>query len=176
MKVSEVRGLALCGTMVATAVIPLSIASLPPADHLGPAAKRTANLVREVLPEGWSFFTRSPRDSFVIALDPDGHQIDLAPNVQWRWAFGLDRSSRLGGIDVERILRELDPRWWQDCEVGMNTADCSEGLPRYILRMAENPGSLCTDITLSRQQPVPWAFRGADPRVEQVALVHVRCR
>lgn len=171
-----VRGLALCVAVVAVTVSGVTALSLPSADHLGPASKRVANVVREIMPEGWSFFTKSPRDSFVVAYDDEGNEVGTAPNAQGKWAFGLNRASRLGGIDVERVMRKLDPEDWRRCESGLSVTTCGEGLEHQSVRVTNELNSLCGKITLARERPVPWAFRGVDPLIEEVAVVEVQCR
>ncbi|QZQ55371.1 SdpA family antimicrobial peptide system protein [Curtobacterium sp. TC1] len=172
----EVRALALCVAVVAVTVSGVTALSLPTADHLGPASKRVANVAREVIPEGWSFFTKSPRESFVVAYDDEGNAVGTAPNSQGKWSFGLNRASRLGGIDVERVMRKLDPGDWRRCEEGMDVTVCGEGLEHQSVRVTNELNSLCGKITLAREEPVPWAFRGMDPLIEEIAVVEVRCR
>lgn len=172
----EVRALAVCVTVVAVAVGGLTVLSLPAADHLGPASKRVANVAREVVPEGWSFFTKSPRESFVVAYDDEGDEVSTAPNAQGKWVFGLNRASRLGGIDVERVMRKLGPGDWRRCAAGVSVSVCGEGLEHRSVRVTDGVDSLCGKVTLAREEPVPWAFRGADPLIEEIAVVEVLCR
>lgn len=175
MLTPHARALALCGAIVAIVVTGMAAMALPSADHLGPGTKRAANLTREVLPEGWSFFTKSPRDAFVVAYDKDGDEVGTAPNAQPRWAFGLNRASRLGGIDVDRVMQKLDPDAWHRCDVGMSVGACSKELGARHVRITEDVHSLCGAITLARKKPTPWAFRGTNSPVEKVAVVRVQC-
>lgn len=171
----QARALALCGSIVVVVVTSLTATALPPADHLAPSTKRAANVVREILPEGWSFFTKSPREAFVVAFDEDGLELGTAPNAQPRWAFGLNRASRLGGIDVERVLEELDRDAWRPCDVAATVSACSADLKPQRVRIKDAAQTLCGDVTLARKEPVPWAFRGTNAPIEQVAAVEVEC-
>lgn len=169
------RALALCGAIIAVTLTSVTAMALPSADHLGPEAKRAANVIRQILPEGWSFFTKSPRDAFVIAYDENGDETGTAPNAQPKWAFGLNRTSRLGGIDVDRVMQKLDRDAWQRCELGMDLSACRNKLKTQTVTITDAPHSLCGDVTLAKVRPTPWAFRGTDSPVEEVAVVRIQC-
>lgn len=175
MRTPQARALALCGAIVTITVSVVTAMVLPSADHLGPQAKRAANVTREVLPEGWSFFTKSPRDAFVVAYDEGGDEVGTAPNAQLKWAFGLNRTSRLGGIEVDRVLQALGREAWHRCEVGMDVAACRNKLDTQTVRITDEPHSLCGEVTLARKKPTPWAFRGTASPVEEVAVVRIQC-
>lgn len=176
MLTPQARALALCGAIVAITVTGVSAMALPLADHLGPDAKRAVNMTREVLPEGWSFFTKSPRDAFVVAYNGRGEEVGTAPNAQSRWVFGLNRASRLGGIDIDRVMQKLSGDAWHGCDVAMSVAACSKGLAARPVRITDRVHSLCGEITLARKKPTPWAFRGTAAPIEEVAVVSVQCR
>lgn len=171
----QARALALCGAILAVTLTSVTVMALPSADHLRPGAKRAANVVRQVLPEGWSFFTKSPRDAFVVAYDENGDEAGTAPNVQPTWAFGLNRTSRLGGIDIDRVMQKLDHAAWQRCELGVDLAACTAKLKTQTVRTSDQAHSLCGDVTLAKVQPTPWAFRGTDSPIEEVAVVRIQC-
>jgi antimicrobial peptide system SdpA family protein len=171
----QARALALCGAIVVVVVTCLMAISLPPADHLAPETKRAANVVREILPEGWSFFTKSPREAFVVAFDEDGLELGTAPNAQPRWAFGLNRTSRLGGIDVDRVIEKLDRDAWRPCHGAATVSACSADLKPQRVRIKDATQSLCGNVILARKEPVPWAFRGTKAPIEQVVAVEVEC-
>jgi len=171
----QTRAVVLCGAIVAATLAAVTAMTLPSADHLGPAAKRAANLTRQVLPEGWSFFTKSPRDSFVVAYDENGDEAGTAPNAQPKWVFGLNRASRLGGVEIDRVMQDLDRGAWQHCEVGTDLAACTNGLEPQEVRISGTPHALCGRVTLARMRPTPWAFRGTHSPVEEAAVVSVLC-
>jgi antimicrobial peptide system SdpA family protein len=175
MTVREHGALVVCGALVLAISGPLAVASLPAADHLSPRLKRVANGVRDVLPEGWSFFTKSPRDPFVIALTPTGDEISSAPNAQAKWAFGWDRTSRLGGIDVERVVSATDDGAWVRCAPAASRPDCERRAARSTVHLAGLAEEFCRRLVLARVAPTPWAFRGRPSPVTEVALVDVRC-
>lgn len=169
------RAFALCGAIVVVTVSVVAATALPPADHLSPGTKRAVNMMREILPEGWSFFTKSPREAFVVAYDESGVELGTAPNAQARWAFGLNRGSRLGGIDVDRIIEKLDPGAWRPCDVSASVSACSRDVELQAVKIKDEAQSLCGNIILARKAPVPWAFRGTDSPIEQVAAAKVEC-
>lgn len=171
----RLRSIALCGALVFTASAPIAVATLPTADHLDPALKRVANALREVIPEGWSFFTKSPREPFVEAETPQGVSVSTAPNAQPRWAFGWNRASRQGGIDIERLLAALDDEAWARCEPSDSPRDCTTRATQRIVRVDGLSPDLCQQLVLKRVTPTPWAFRDHPSHADEHALVDVRC-
>ncbi len=61
-------------------------------------------IARALTPQGWAFFTRSPREDVFSALMPNGHDgwtaAGLGPNGRPSAAFGFNRAARAQG-----------PRW-----------------------------------------------------------------
>jgi antimicrobial peptide system SdpA family protein len=135
--------------------------------------------LRQVLPEGWAFFTKSPRDpefalyrrsgnSWVTALH--GPQSDVG-----NW-FGLSRKSRAEGIEFGMISVAVGKRLttcsgdWQDCAKKLR--------PNIVFQDTEEHPLLCGSLLIVNQTPVPWSWATFQhvTMPSTIAYVDVRCR
>lgn len=174
-------------TLVATAVLVVaawlalagaSIHAALPENALGRSG--AATWIRVVLPQGWGFFTRDPReiDLTVHRAGPDGWE----PAISWPIAipdnlFGLSRAGRGQGIEFGGISAQLE---WDDIpRCRGEIADCIDDAGRDIVEV-ENTSShptICGDLVVQRRTPVPWAWvRSHGPRTAPYQLQHVYVR
>lgn len=130
--------------------------------------------VRSVLPQGWAFFTRSPREERTLPFlrDEGGvwHEIHTATHAEPRHAFGLNRRSRAQGVEVGLLLGEVSAAQWHDC--GGPVAGCLD--EAEVVARLRNPSpapSVCGDVALVRREPLPWAWSQDDTVENMPALV-----
>jgi antimicrobial peptide system SdpA family protein len=123
--------------------------------------------VSRVLPQGWGFFTKSPRDETLTAhrVLEDGSLTPLSrgPHSRMANAFGMNRRSRSEGVEMGLLAaavrkKQKDP--WVGCDDG--EARCVARLARdgrfiRLQSIAPEP-SLCGRLVLKLQRPVPWAW------------------
>ena len=113
-----------------------------------------------LLPQGWAFFTRDPRtmDLSAVVRDSDGTWRAAASGRNWPHFLNFSRSWKLPGVEIGVVLSELTEPQWQKCEE----------LPSVCLEKATSSGAvanklstrtLCGDVGIVRQEPVPWAWR-----------------
>ncbi|WP_234365864.1 SdpA family antimicrobial peptide system protein [Streptomyces albireticuli] len=140
---------------VAQVHVPKNVLSLP-------GQKQARSTVADVAPQGWAFFTKSPRDVEVLpyrqAVSGDWTSLALTPHSSPRNAFGLDRASRSQGIEISLLLNLAEKKDWQECEEDL--ADCLAGA--RPARKVENPSpepTVCGRVALVQEKPVPWAWR-----------------
>ncbi|MEU1312727.1 SdpA family antimicrobial peptide system protein [Streptomyces cinnamoneus] len=141
---------------VAQVHVPKNVLSLP-------GQKQARSTVANVAPQGWAFFTKSPRDVEVLPYrrTPDGTWTSLAltPHSSPRNAFGLDRASRSQGIEISLLLNLAEKKEWKECE--------ENDLPGCLAnarssRKVKNPSpepTVCGRVALVQEKPVPWAWR-----------------
>lgn len=161
----------LCG-LIAPFVLYAVDASLPyNALELPLVGRQTA---RTLVPEGWKFFTR---DATEPRLYPHHRDLagawlsaDLGANAEARHWFGLRRTSRVQSIELGALVANIDESQWRDCEV--STDICLDAAPIAAIIVNVHPlRSLCGDIGLVLQQPVPWAWARRLGRVTMPARV-----
>jgi antimicrobial peptide system SdpA family protein len=134
---------------------------------------------RVFAPQGWAFFTRSPRTPHltVVGNQGDGRWTVLSPGRLAVPAdlMGLDRIRQAQDTDIRRVLPEVPDRAWSDCQG--EPLDCLSALSAGP--SVANPSTrrdFCGDIGLIMQEVVPWAWRDL-PTVmpSKVARVTVTC-
>lgn len=122
---------------------------------------RDKNNILRLLPEGWSFFTREPREA-----DPE--PFIREPKGSWRRIthrdhdgivslLGLNRASRGQGVEMGLLTGPVPRHRWTRCDRGL--WNCLTAAP--ILAEAANPSphpTLCGDVAIVFRRPVPWAW------------------
>ena len=134
----------------------------------------------QIAPQGWAFFTISPRDPKVLAWaeTSDGVWADAmrAPHSEPHNAFGFSRDSRAQGVEIGVLLEQTQSAVWTEC-TSEHIEQCLEDAPEGT--SASNPGpstTLCGDVALVQQEPLPWAWVGSTTAMPaQVLRLEVSC-
>lgn len=171
--------MALVGVYDIRAHVPANILDLPGQEQVSPALGAT-------LPQGWAFFTRSPREENlrVYPVTADG----LGPHVQSAYAepgnaFGMDRAVRAQGTESALIQLSLPPETWIECE-GPRTECLDQAWASALseeLPVVENPAlrqTICGPVVLSMERAGAWAYRDLvedNVRVAKYALAEASC-
>ena len=126
-----------------------------------PFAEERALTIRALVPQGWAFFTRSPREPRVIPYAPaeDGtwRSVHARRHAEPAQVFGLNRSSRAQGVEMGLLLDAVGSDGWRECDDG--PAACIAATPRSIATENVSPEpTLCGPVVLVRQEPLPWAW------------------
>ncbi|MFF5876789.1 SdpA family antimicrobial peptide system protein [Streptomyces californicus] len=138
--------------------------------------------VRVVTPQGWAFFTKSPRDAKieVWTRDSGGKWRDalLAPHSEAHNAFGLNRRSRAQGVELGQLQARVRPGDWKTCEDG-DLARClsSFGSPIPADSPVPRP-QLCGAVGVTQQDVLPWAWSASEGETEmpgKVAVMEIAC-
>jgi antimicrobial peptide system SdpA family protein len=124
------------------------------------------------LPEGWAFFSKSPRDEQAVLLNKHpGQWVPSVPtsSAQPGQAFGLSRSGRRQWMEFG-VLRQAGgsaARWYR-CSVAL--ADCLDRLP--ATDTVRNPvpfATICGTHVVVRHSPLPWAWARSEKPVRLTA-------
>ena len=136
---------------------------------------------RAALPQGWAFFTKSPRSMDIVAyaVDRDGNVriAMLGAYADPANTFGLDRGARAQGAELALLISQVPTSAWRPCE--RPAAECLTGAAGAgALQNDSRARTMCGPIVLAQQTPVPWAYRDLVSdrmRVTDVARVVVSC-
>jgi antimicrobial peptide system SdpA family protein len=139
--------------------------------------------LRMLLPQGWGFFTKSPRDEdFYIyrrtpLLDESWQPVFKGPSSEPHNAFGFNRMPRTQGIEYGVLLGLIPSDVWKTCKSRL--LDCLNigNTPRFKVINPNPIPVLCGSLALVNQKPVPWAWaRSATTMPSSYVLLEVSCR
>jgi antimicrobial peptide system SdpA family protein len=117
-------------------------------------------------PQGWSFFTRDPREEKQTLYVRNGstwESASLAPHARLSNFGGLRRKSRAQGVEMALLINGVPATEWQHCSASLQ--ECLAQLPagRAVRNTSPAP-TLCGTVAVVLQKPVPWAWaRSARP-------------
>jgi antimicrobial peptide system SdpA family protein len=163
----------VCGLLVA-AVLSAAL----PASAFDPFPTGVKRTVAAALPEGWSFFTKSPRDpsTVVYGREPDGRWRDITagPSARPGRLMGLNRAGRAQGTEIAVLTDQMPAGAWQHCD--RPPLDCLSGATVSATVTNTSHRTVCGDVGFVVQEVLPWAWRDA-PTVmpSNVARVRVAC-
>lgn len=145
------------GLYVVHAQLPTNALDLPFESEL-----KTA--MRVLVPEGWAFFTRNPREERFLPFRrrPDGtwSYAHAGPHAEARNAFGLNRASRAQGVEVGLLQGSIPAAAWQACDDAI--VSCLEQSTTVLELTNQSPNpTLCGAVALALQEPLPWAWAAA---------------
>ena len=115
--------------------------------------------LRAWLPEGWAFFTAPAQSEQRTPLVAEGDRwvnASFGPNAQARNAFGLRRNARLQNLEVEALVEQAPKATWQACSE--TPGHCLGRAPSVAVRNPFPRPTLCGDVGVVLQRPVPWAW------------------
>lgn len=121
--------------------------------------------LQALVPQGWGFFTRDPREPRLL---PFRHEAAVwraaseGPNGEPWNALGLNRAARAQGVELGLLENAVPTSAWKQC-----TADipgCLDALSTPIRVANPTPSpTLCGDVGLAQRDVVPWAWAGSVP-------------
>jgi sporulation delaying protein A len=135
-------------------------------------------VVRQLVPEGWAFFTKSPRspDPTVYGFRDGGwHLLNAGPQATLANFMGLDRRGRSQGTELAIVVQQVPPGSWSSCTQAPVT--CLSRLPaKGSVSDTSDHRTVCGDVGLVLQQVLPWAWRNLPAIMpSKVARVNVTC-
>ncbi|HEX6372101.1 MAG TPA: SdpA family antimicrobial peptide system protein [Longimicrobium sp.] len=125
-----------------------------------------------VVPEGWSFFTRDPREPKDVAYRRVGGRLEPVTfaNTSRASLMGASRYARAVDGELAGLLAPVLASTWRDCRGEACAAPAGEPLR---LTNWSPTRRICGDVVVVRGAPVPWAWRRADVSLPAQTL-HLR--
>ncbi|MGW7102480.1 SdpA family antimicrobial peptide system protein [Streptomyces sp. NPDC054838] len=146
-----------------------------------PAQNDVKHTVANIAPQGWAFFTKSPRDPEVVPYGKtfDGWRaLSLTPHAAPHNAFGLDRESRAQGVEISMLLAAAQKSDWRDCTDTGETCLANAAAPARRVENTSPHPTLCGTVGLLQERPTPYAWRDLVPEshsTERVMVLEVTC-
>lgn len=138
------------------------------------------SVVAELLPQGWAFFTRDPREPYVSLYqqqEQKWEQFNSTTVAGSEHLFGLDRSARTENYEIDVITSAIPPEEWAGCEEEPITYCLPESPVPSMSVQAHGEGlRFCGVIAVTTQEPVPWAWADLIGQMPgDYAIVNVEC-
>jgi antimicrobial peptide system SdpA family protein len=137
-------------------------------------------VIQTVLPEGWAFFTISPRSPDIVVYGPASdhtwRRLTLNAHSGSGALLGLNRRNRSQGTEVALVANQVPEQAWSECDRA--PLDCLSGLApqkRTVANFATQQ-TLCGEVGLIMQEVLPWAWRDLPTTMpSKVVRVVVTC-
>ena len=116
-----------------------------------------------LLPQGWDFFTRNPREPQLRAYAEHEGKWDSAmvgPKARPGLAYGWIRSPRAQLVEMGHILKSAENFNWTLCPSGTLPSTCFTNettRTEEITNESPHP-TLCGNIAFVSQELMPWAW------------------
>lgn len=149
-------------------VIQIFLATIPGNILESPIQSKIGSSFREVLPQGWAFFTKSVGDDnlvpYAISTSVESRKKIVAPNASPEYIFGWDRTPRAQGAEIAVLLQGIGKEKWNSCENEMADGCLAVALkkPLKVKNLLYKP-TLCGPILLIAETTTPWEWRNLVP-------------
>lgn len=119
-------------------------------------------MVFAIVPQGWSFFTRSPREAQTIIYEISNNELTLVDHrhSSLRHLIGLNRRASVVMSEMQIVRAELPDSIFMTTEWNYQ-AGVTGKYPVASSKEVENKlfkPILCGEFLLVFQEPVPWAW------------------
>jgi antimicrobial peptide system SdpA family protein len=131
-------------------------------------------------PQGWAFFTRSPREARTYVFtrhDGQWSSAALTPVSRPSNDFGLSRAARAQGIELGMLLMASPPSEWQPCDTALLVCLDHASIMGTVKNASPRP-TLCGVVGLTHQEPLPWAWRRSRTTINMpasIVVLEVQC-
>lgn len=134
--------------------IPNSAIKLPKDD------RAISSFFKLILPEGFGFFTRNPRETRFLLYKAADKRMYLAtePNASLTNLFGLSRKSRCENLEMSYILSKVQKEDWFKCKTIFNECLNYQDTPILLIKNSYSNPMLCGTYVIVMQEPIPWAW------------------
>lgn len=137
--------------------------------------------VRMLLPEGFGFFTRSPREDRLLLFrrsDRGWQSASVGPSQKAAHAFGVVRAVRAQSIEAGLLMEGLgNPTRWKRCSEDPLACMARSASSADISNRSPDP-TLCGTVGLAIQETMPWAWAARGAKVtmpSRIMVATVRC-
>jgi antimicrobial peptide system SdpA family protein len=134
-----------------------------------------------LLPQGWKFFTRNPREDVQFIFKRDENRswkpVTYGVNSLPSNAFGINRRNRAQGVEIGRLLQSVPKAFWVPAQGDpLESLEMSEILT--TVRNETPHPTICGTIGIVLQPALPWAWFATGTKAQmpsKVLKIEVRC-
>jgi antimicrobial peptide system SdpA family protein len=131
-----------------------------------------------LVPEGWAFFTRNPREPDIVLYKKIKGQWMHDPinplSMISNW-WGLDRRPRAQSTEMAMILHSIPQDLWVSCDSSIE--NCLTNFTDSVILQINNTVPrpvLCDTVAVQLLPPVPWAWSKNRNLVMPYRLIYIK--
>lgn len=122
-------------------------------------SEKTKTQFYTLFPEGWSFFTRNPREPLLEVYKIDNGKLISMPlsNSSMINSFGFSRKSRVKGFEASTIISEIPSNLWKENKGNNYIKDINDNFVNVKYKKSNhyfNKGKYLFVL----KDPIPWAW------------------
>lgn len=120
--------------------------------------------VKRITPQGWSFFTKSPRDADfrIFKLDKTtGNFVEVTlVNSQISQLFGAKRDNRIIHTQINTIASQVEGEIWYKYRGPLDSILTKGSYEKKLNKINLNVSKsfLCGQYVIQESKPIPWAW------------------
>lgn len=177
MKSTLIITFLLSSAMASLLVLSIVVANMPYSPVRN--SKRDVNMVG-LMPQGWAFFTRSPReDQMYVYQSIDGELVRLPySNISKESWFGFNRKVRAKGIELGNLLERTQHLSWHPCEGNLNDCPGLDTIATHDIKNTAQLRTVCGEYYLVHRPITPWAWASSDEEFympSKILKINVLC-
>ena len=159
MKLSKVFYLKIAIILFWATALFFTLAASSEISPVLPSYKNKINFV-SLVPEGWSFFTRNPREvETFIYKEIDGKLVNMNhQNFTAHNAFGFGRYTRIESLELALLLASTEDSLWVKNDIDIHEFYEKKLLKEQKIVNTSNSQYLTGTIILEQKEPIPWAW------------------
>jgi len=127
-----------------------------------------------LIPQGWDFFTRNPREPVakLFVLKNQKWESALAgPKSRWDLGFGWLKAPRAQMVEMRALAEQSKSSHWATCESGHSPVEClTKSLPTAKIKNRFPNPTLCGQVGIVSQPATPWLWAKENIHVEMKSL------
>lgn len=122
---------------------------------------KSSQSLKMLFPQGWAFFTKSPRDENVQAYHLVNGKLEVLPGQRQATIdhlMGVKRDARAISVEYATMLYDIPATKWVKCEINASEFIKTHQVVAVKVRNTTPLALLHGDIYLISQATVPWAW------------------
>jgi antimicrobial peptide system SdpA family protein len=113
-----------------------------------------------IVPEGWGFFTRNPREArtAIYVKNKESWEKQSLNNFQYSSIWGLDRKCRTIEMELNVIKKQVFENDWIECSEKEDLQSKQLYIKSIHVKNSIPAGSISGEIILEKYEVAPWAW------------------
>ncbi|MCE5040784.1 SdpA family antimicrobial peptide system protein [Mammaliicoccus sciuri] len=143
-----------------------------------PITKNERNIFQELAPQGFPFYSKSPRDeTFTIEeVGEDSKKIKL-PTSSPNNLFGIKRDGRAQAVEIGSLMERIPEGEWTTCQSNKECDDLKNDLSEYEFEEDSLFDFIEGTYIVTKAEPISWywlEFEDTLSRDQQLVKVRVK--